>query len=110
MINDEPLLIFCTCPDRQAAEKLARHLVQSRLVACVNVLHGARSFFYWQGQMEVADETVLLMKSTAKAQERLQEVIRKEHEYEVPEVIAVPIVAGLPAYLQWLVDSVEKPE
>ena len=108
MKNNEPVLIFCTCPNREAADDIARHLVRMRLVACVNVLPGARSFFYWQDTLEVVDETILLMKSTAERQPELQKEIRERHEYEVPEIIAVPIVAGLPDYLRWLVDSVER--
>jgi periplasmic divalent cation tolerance protein len=98
----EPLLIFTALPDRPSAERLAAALVESRAAACVSILGNATSTYRWQGKIEVADEIPLLIKSTRAAYARLESLIRAQHPYELPEIIAVPVSAGLPAYIQWM--------
>jgi periplasmic divalent cation tolerance protein len=98
----EPLLVLTNVPDRPAAEKLARALVESRAAACVNVLAGCDSIYRWQGRVEAATEIPLLIKTTSSAYPRLEEIIRSLHPYELPEIIALPIIKGLPAYLDWV--------
>lgn len=97
-----PRLVYCTCPDSDVAEQLARQLVERKLAACVNIISGVRSVYEWQGELCNDAEALLLIKTTADKLEPLQGFILSEHPYELPEVIAVPIEAGLPAYLDWI--------
>lgn len=97
-------LILTTCPEAGLAEHIARSLVEARLAACVNVLPPVRSVYRWQGQVESAEEWLLLIKARTADYPALERHIRGLHPYEVPEVIALPIVQGLPAYLAWLDD------
>lgn len=103
----EPLLVLTNVPDRPVAEKLARVLVESGAAACVNVLAPCDSIYRWQGRVETAAEIPLLIKTTASAYARLEEIIRSQHPYELPEIIALPITKGLPAYLDWVAEETE---
>lgn len=96
------LLVFTNLPDRAAAEKLAEALVEQRAAACVNILGPCRSVYRWQGAVQKADEHLMLIKSTADRYATLEQAIRAAHPYELPEIVAVPIERGLPAYLAWL--------
>lgn len=95
-------LVCCTVPDTETASKLAKRLVEQRLAACVNIISGVRSVYEWQGKLCDDAEALLLIKTTTDKLEPLQSFILSEHPYELPEVIAVPIEAGLPAYLDWI--------
>jgi periplasmic divalent cation tolerance protein len=95
-------LILCTCPDRDTADKIARQLVTGQLAACVNILPGILSVYTWQGQVESAQEHLLLIKSSKDRYQALEAAIRDNHPYDVPEIIAVPVEAGLPEYLHWI--------
>jgi periplasmic divalent cation tolerance protein len=103
-----PLLVLTNVPDPACAEKLARALVEARVAACVNVLPACRSIYRWQGVVETADEIPLLIKTTAEHYPQLETLMRTLHPYDVPELIAVPITHGLPAYLAWLATETEK--
>lgn len=96
------VMIFCTCPDQDSAERIAHHLVANRLVACVNLLPGVRSIYRWQDQIEQAQEHLLLIKTQKTSFERVQQAIEQMHPYEVPEIIAVPIEQGAERYLKWI--------
>ena len=98
----EALLVFTNLPDRDAAAKLARALVEQRLAACVNVLAPCTSVYRWKGDVEEAQEVPVLIKTRAARYAELERAIRKLHPYELPEVVAVPIVHGLPEYLEWV--------
>ncbi len=104
----EPLLVLTNLPDAASAEKLARAIIESGAAACVNVLPPCRSIYRWQGTVETAEETPLLIKTTAARYPRLEEIVRAQHPYDVPELIATPITHGLPAYLAWLATETEK--
>ena len=93
------LLCLSTCPDADTAQRIADALVDERLAACVNLLPGVRSTYRWQGQVERAEEVLLLVKTT---RERLPDL----HPYELPELLAVE-AAGLPAYLDWIARQVD---
>lgn len=84
------------------AHRVARRLVSSHLAACVSCLPGARSYFWWQGRVDQARETLLVIKTTRRRLAAAMRAIRALHAYTVPELIALPIVAGSPAYLSWL--------
>ncbi len=96
------LIVLTTLPDQAAAETLARQLVEARLAACVNVLAPCRSVYRWQGAVETADEVPLLIKTSSTCYPALEAGIRRRHPYQLPEVIALPVVAGLPEYLAWV--------
>jgi len=96
------LVIFCTCPDRETATRLARTLVEERLAACVNAIGGVVSTYRWQDKIEVDDEVLLLIKTTADQYEALEARLIELHPYEVPEVLAIEPVAGSAPYLAWL--------
>ena len=96
------LLVLTNVPDPAIAERMARHLVEAGLAACVNILAPCRSVYRWQGTLEEASEIPLLIKSTLQRYPALESVIKSMHPYDVPEIIAVPITIGWPAYLGWV--------
>jgi periplasmic divalent cation tolerance protein len=96
------LLVFTNLPDRAAAERLAEMLVDKQLAACVNLLAPCRSVYRWNGAVQHDEEHPMLMKTTAERYPALEEALRAGHPYELPEIIAVPIERGLPAYLDWV--------
>lgn len=102
--DQSALLVLTNLPDAAAAARLAGVLVERRLAACVNVLGTCRSTYRWQGQVETAEEVPLLIKTTRGRYPDLEAAVRDLHPYEVPELIAVEVAAGLPAYLGWLAD------
>ena len=99
---DETLLVLTHLPDRDAALKLARELVERRLAACVNVLGQCTSVYRWKGAVEDAQEVPLLIKSRSALYEALEAAISELHPYELPEIIAIPVVRGLGDYLAWV--------
>jgi periplasmic divalent cation tolerance protein len=101
MPNDT-LLVISNLPDRASAETLARALVERRAAACVNVMSPCFSAYRWKGTVETAEEHPIFAKTTRDRYELLERVIRELHPYELPEIIAVPLAGGLPAYLQWV--------
>ena len=96
------LLVITNLPDAQSAEKLARQLVEARAAACVNQLASCNSTYRWQGGIETVIEVPLLIKTTHAAYPLLEKLIREAHPYELPEIIAVLVIAGFPAYLDWI--------
>ncbi len=96
------MLVITNLPDRESAEKLAALLVERRLAACVNILAPCTSVYRWQGEIQHDEEYPLLIKTAPACYADLEEAIRASHPYELPEIIAVPITHGLPAYLQWV--------
>ena len=104
-MSSHPLLVYCTCPDHATAARIAETLVDRHLAACVNIVPGLTSVYRWQGQRETASEVLLLIKTRQATYLELQAAILSAHPYELPEIIAVPIQAGLPAYLAWIESS-----
>ncbi len=96
------LLVLTNLPDAEAAGQLARRLIEERAAACVNQLAPCTSTYRWEGRIETASEVPLLIKTTRDAWPRLEQLIRATHPYELPEIIAVPVTTGLPAYLDWV--------
>src|SRR5207302_7374276 len=96
------LLVLTNLPERAAAERLAELLVEKQLAACVNILAPCRSVYRWKGAVQHDEEHPLLIKTTAERYPALEQALRAGHPYELPEIIAVPIERGLPAYLQWV--------
>lgn len=107
----ETLLVFTHLPDAVSAQKLASKLIEQRVAACVNILAPCRSVYRWQGKIENAEEVPLLIKTTAERYAALEQAIRAQHPYELPEIVAVPVSKGLPAYLDWVAEETrENPE
>ena len=96
------LLVLTNVPDEVTAHTIARKVVEGRLAACVNVLPAVRSIYRWEGKVEEAAEVTMLVKSTRDRYAELEAAIREVHPYDVPEIIALPVAAGLPAYLDWV--------
>lgn len=95
-------LLLSACPDAASADRIATALVEEQLAACVTALPGARSVYRWQGAVEHADECVLLIKARAADYPALEQRLLALHPYDVPELLALPVLAGNPAYLAWL--------
>ena len=102
------ILVFTNLPDIVTARALAQQLVANRLAGCVNILPGVESVYRWQDGVEQASEVTLLIKSVPSRYSELESAIRAAHTYQVPEIIAVPIAAGLPAYLDWVLKETRK--
>jgi periplasmic divalent cation tolerance protein len=98
----EFLLVLTNLPDRETAAGIARKLVDSRLAACVNVLPAGTSVYRWRGEIETAQEVAVMIKTRAALYPQLEAALRACHPYELPEIIAVPLVRGLPPYLEWV--------
>ena len=96
------LLVVTNLPDRAAAERLADALIEKNVAACVNILAPCRSVYRWKGAVQHDEEHPMLIKTTAARYPALEQAIRAGHPYELPEIIAVPVEQGLPAYLDWV--------
>jgi periplasmic divalent cation tolerance protein len=105
---EQLLLVLTNLPDAASAQAMARALVEQQLAACVNCLPGVKSVYRWQGAIEEADEVTLLIKTAASRYAELEAVIKGSHPYQVPEIIALPLTGGLPAYLSWVVQETKK--
>ncbi len=99
----DSLLVCTNLPDRESAEKLAALLIERRLAACVNILAPCASVYRWQGEIQRDEEHPVLIKTAQDRYAELEASIRANHPYELPEIIAVSLTHGLPAYLQWVV-------
>lgn len=100
-------LVLTTCPDAATAQLIAHTVVEQGHAACVNIVQGVQSIYMWKDARESAQEQLLLIKTTELAYPALQETIRALHPYELPEIIAVPLAAGLSGYLDWISASVQ---
>jgi periplasmic divalent cation tolerance protein len=105
----DKIVVLSTCDSHEGALKIARGLVERRLAACVNIVPGATSVYWWQGKLEEAAEWLLVIKSSRPLFDRLQAEIARLHSYEVPEVIALAVVDGSEKYLGWLDRELRSP-
>ncbi|MGC3991132.1 MAG: divalent-cation tolerance protein CutA [Chthoniobacteraceae bacterium] len=101
------LLVFATFPDLESARRIGNQLVKEELAACVNLVPQIESIYRWKGTLERSAETLALIKTTAEAYAVLEKRLHELHPYDVPEIIAVDLQAGLPAYLDWVRESVD---
>lgn len=95
-------VVLVTAPEGQEAERLARLVLEKKLAACVNILKGATSLFWWQGKIDTASESLMVIKTTRALLSSLVQTIKKAHSYSVCEVIALPIAGGNKPYLDWV--------
>jgi periplasmic divalent cation tolerance protein len=100
---ENAVVVLCTFPDLDQARQIGAALIETQVAACVNLLPGVESIYRWQGKVERAGEVLAVFKTTRYPD--LEAKIRELHPYEVPEVLALPVAAGLPAYLGWLEES-----
>jgi len=98
----DKIVVLSNCSSREEADRIAQGLVEERLAACVNIIDGVRSVYHWQGKIVTGQETMLVIKSRRELFANLQQRLAAMHSYEVPEAIAIPVVDGLPAYLDWM--------
>jgi periplasmic divalent cation tolerance protein len=98
-------VVLCTAPNADAAESLARGLVDAHLAACVNVVPAVRSFYRWEGEIHDDAEELLVVKTTAERLPEVEAFLVEHHPYDVPEVIALPVTAGSERYLAWVRDE-----
>jgi len=105
----EPIVVMVTCSNSAEAETIANALIQERLVACVNMAGRIRSLFHWQGAVSRESETLLLMKTRRGRFDAVCRRVRELHSYQVPEIIALPIIAGSQEYLDWIRESTRVP-
>jgi len=96
------IIILVTAKDKQQAEKISQFLLKERLIACANIVGPVTSFFHWSGQTEKAEECLIVMKSRRDLFAQVAENVKRLHSYEVPEVLALPIVEASKAYLDWM--------
>jgi periplasmic divalent cation tolerance protein len=105
----EALIVLTNCPGDEVADRIALAFVERGLAACVNRLAPAASTYRWQGAVERANETPLLIKTTRARYPEVEQTIRALHPYEVPEIVAIAIDAGFAPYLQWIADETQGP-
>jgi len=104
----DKIVVLSTCGSVEEAEKLARTMLEQRLAACVSVVPKVTSYYRWQGNLEAAQEYLLIMKSSREQFPSLLEALEKAHSYQVPEVIALQVVDGSRNYLNWLAGELER--
>jgi periplasmic divalent cation tolerance protein len=105
---DTPLLVISNVPDITVANTIAAAIVEQQAGACVNILPAVQSVYRWQGKVETAMEVTLLVKTVNSRYAVLEQLIVSLHPYDTPEIIAIPVTAGLPAYLQWIAQETTK--
>ena len=98
---------LCTCPDLETANNIAKHIIENKLAACVNILPGITSIYSWQGKVETDNEVLLLIKGSTKHFDELSVLISEYHPYEIPELIALDIQQGSDKFFNWIEDVVK---
>jgi len=106
----DKIVVFSACSTEEEARQIARKLIEMNLAACVNIAPRVRSLYRWKGVIEEAEECLLVIKSSRDLFDRLRIELEKAHTYEIPEVVALPVVAGAPNYLNWMEKELEKAE
>jgi len=98
-------VVMVTCPDRESADRIASSLTSKKLAACVNITQEIRSVYRWKGKIEEATELLLIIKTRKRLLDKILREVKLNHPYQVPEVIALPIVGGSPEYMRWLIQE-----
>ena len=102
------LIVLMTAPNREEAEKIVHALLDEKLIACANIIDPVSSFFWWQGKIESEKEVLVIMKTHERLFEKLQKRVTTLHSYDVPEILALPVVAGSQSYLDWMKDALSR--
>lgn len=106
----DKIVVMSTCGSAEEAQRLARELVSPRAAACVNIVAPVRSVYRWNGKIEDTEEWLLIVKTSRAAFDRLRAILEAAHSYELPEVLAIPVIAGSPNYLAWVEQEVHERE
>jgi periplasmic divalent cation tolerance protein len=106
MENPEYIVVFITCNDAEEARNIAELLLEQRLAACVNIVPEINSSFWWEGKLDAAEESLLIVKTRAKSLAEITHSVKAVHTNTVPEIIALPIIGGNQDYLDWIDDEV----
>jgi periplasmic divalent cation tolerance protein len=101
-LKNQFIIVFVTAANKQEAEKISRNLLEAKLIACANIVGPVTSHFHWGEKVEQAEEFLLMMKSRSDLFDKVSAAVAKLHSYEVPEILAIPIIAGSKSYLDWL--------
>jgi Uncharacterized protein involved in tolerance to divalent cations len=107
-MSKSAVVVLVTASSNEEAEQIGKTVVDLRLAACSNVVKGIQSIFWWDNQVNVESECLLIMKTTSDRFSELETVIRQHHSYSVPEIIALPIIAGSAPYLEWIQNETHK--
>ncbi|MCW4022656.1 MAG: divalent-cation tolerance protein CutA [archaeon] len=102
------IIVLMTASSKKEAENISHKLLEEGLIACANIVDGVSSLFWWKQKIEHENETLVIMKSSEKLFKEITQRIEELHSYEVPEVLALPIVAGSQRYLDWMKSNLEK--
>ncbi|OYT52350.1 MAG: cytochrome C biogenesis protein CcdA [Desulfurococcales archaeon ex4484_217_2] len=105
--NGKYMVVLITSPSLSEAKSIARNIVEKKLAACVNIVDNVSSIYWWEGKVEESREVLMIVKTVKAKIGKLIDEVRKLHSYEVPEIIALPIVEGFEKYLQWIDGSLE---
>ncbi len=95
-------IIYCTTPNKESAIQIAEHLVNKKLIACCNIIDNITSIYQWKNEVLNESEFLMIMKTSADLYPQVEKEIKELHEYEIPEIISVPITAGSKSYLNWI--------
>ena len=101
------IIVFITTANKVEAEKISRTLLEERLIACANIINPVASFFHWKGNVDCADECLVVMKSRRDLFVALEQRVKALHSYEVPEILALPIVEGSADYMAWMCENLK---
>ena len=101
------IVIYCTFPDSGTAEKVASILLNQKQIACANMIPGLESHYWWEGKIQKDREVLLMLKTQNKCFQEVEAVIKKNHPYQVPEIIALPVLQGNAPYLSWIQECVK---
>lgn len=102
------IVVFITTPSFEEAKKIANYLVENKTAACVNIVEKVSSTFFWQGNIENYEESLMIIKTKRNLFGKLKEEVKKLHSYSVPEIIAMPIIEGSEDYLNWIDEALER--
>lgn len=106
-VSGNHIIILATVSSGEEAKRISDILLERKLIACASIVQDVRSFYWWKGEVEHSSELLLVMKSRGELLEEIVRLVRENHSYEVPEVVALPVVGGNPDYLRWIEESVE---
>lgn len=106
-MKNKYITVFVTCASRKEASLIAKKLLNEKLIACANIIDGVSSLFWWKGKIDRAEEWLIVIKTVRKNFNKIENRIKELHSYEVPEIVALPIVKGERNYLKWIDESVE---
>jgi periplasmic divalent cation tolerance protein len=99
------LVVLITCPDEEEGKKIADFLLKERLAACVNLIPNLTSFFWWSGKRHESEEVLLMVKTKKRVLRELIKKVKETHQYENPEIIALPVIGGSKDYMKWIEDE-----